>query len=82
MEALIRACGGAGPGRRGNDQGTAGRGPDCGVVCGGRSGSEVVIVWRRSRSARMVNGELDTGQCLAVGKSPDTSIARSTPNAG
>ena len=26
-------------------------------VCGGRSGSEVVIVWRRSRSARMVTGE-------------------------
>ena len=52
------------------------------AACGGRSGAEVVIVWPRSRSARMVNGELDTGQCLAVGKSPDTSVARSTPNAG
>jgi integrase len=30
----------------------------------------------------MGNGELDTGQCLAVGKSPGTSVARSTPNAG
>jgi hypothetical protein len=58
------------------------RSPECGVFYGGRSGFEVVIVWRRSRSARMVNGELDTGQCLAVGKSPDTSVARSTPNAG